>query len=138
MASIDLTTAKSKCLAALDIYHHANCPMNIIHRLNQHYQSIRAIHPSPVSEFLRRRLRFQSVSSLIHALHACVILVRCVEAFMSSLEADLLLGWRMHIRWMLRRRRGMMGFNPPQPECQVIDCEAAYYNRNANDLHKSW
>ena len=29
----------------------------------------------------------------------------------------------------------MMGFSPPQPECKVVDCEAAYYNRDANDLH---
>lgn len=30
----------------------------------------------------------------------------------------------------------MMGFSPPQPERQVIDCEAAYYDGDANDLHE--
>ena len=30
----------------------------------------------------------------------------------------------------------MMGFSPPQPKCQVVDCEAAYYDRDANDLHQ--
>lgn len=74
------------------------------------------------------------MSSLLHALHACVILVRCVEAFTRSLEAILLLDRMMHIGWMLKWRR-MMGFSPPQPECQVVGCEATYYNRDANDLH---
>ena len=75
------------------------------------------------------------MSSLLHALHACVMLVRCVEAFIRSVEAHLLLDRMLHIGWMLRRRR-MMGFSPPQTECQVVDCEAAYYNRDANDLHE--
>lgn len=30
----------------------------------------------------------------------------------------------------------MMGFSPPHSECQVVDCEAAYYYHDANDLHE--
>ena len=29
-----------------------------------------------------------------------------------------------------------MGFSPPQSECQVVDCEAAYYDGDADDLHE--
>ena len=29
----------------------------------------------------------------------------------------------------------MMGFSSPQPKCQVVDCEAAYDNGDADDLH---
>ena len=29
----------------------------------------------------------------------------------------------------------MMGSGPPQPECQIVDCEAAYYDGDADDLH---
>lgn len=74
------------------------------------------------------------MSSLVHTLHANVILVRCVKNVISGLEADPLLGWLMHVGWMLRRRR-MMGFSPPQPECQIVHCEAAYYDGDADNLH---
>ena len=28
----------------------------------------------------------------------------------------------------------MMGFSPPQPECQIVDCKAAYYDGDTDDL----
>ena len=27
-----------------------------------------------------------------------------------------------------------MGFSPPQPECQIVDCEAAYYDGDTDNL----
>ena len=93
---------------------------------------MRSLH---VSKPLRRRLPFRSITSLVRSLHAYVSLVRCVVKVISGLEANLLLGWMMHIGWMLGGRR-MMGSSPPQPECQVVDGEAAYYDRDANNLHK--
>ena len=72
--------------------------------------------------------------SLVHILHANVILVRCVKMLVSGLEADPLLTWMMHV-WRVLRRRGMMGFSPQQPECQIVDCEAAYYDGDGNNLH---
>lgn len=30
----------------------------------------------------------------------------------------------------------MIGFSPPQPKCQIVNCEAAYDNGNADDLHE--
>ena len=53
--------------------------------------------------------------------------------FVSRMEADLLLGWMMHIGWMLRWQR-MVGFSPPQSEGQIVDCEATYYDGNTDDL----
>ena len=28
----------------------------------------------------------------------------------------------------------MMGFGPPQPECQIVDCKAAYCDGDTDDL----
>lgn len=30
----------------------------------------------------------------------------------------------------------MMGFSPPQPECQVVDREATHYDGDTDDLHE--
>lgn len=74
--------------------------------------------------------------SLVNLLCVYVILVRCVERFVSGQEADSLLGWVMHIRCMLMWLR-MNAFSPPEPKCQIVNCEAAYDDGNADDLHKS-